>query len=460
MRKNVQHILTFVIFFMLSNSFFYSQERYEEVEAQISNILKQQSGFDDLVYAIKADEESFNPGDFLDPDNLLKDCYVFSTYPAPIDEGDIVWKGFLGIFKENNIIWRTERFLNKATTQTDEFVAVKDLNQDGKIEIIISYPQSMSYYTTEIWILSWDGSNGEFANYYTEDGHSKIHIVNSSLRIVDIDGDGVYELKGQDIDLDETVKIYSWSGEKIDDFGVPVPTILPRDKTNVEVTAKVNKEGDFYSYNYSVENLASSIQSIEKFAIDCDIDTVSNAVKKPKGWYFIDRDERDILFWFCDITVVSDNYYDYLIHPGSIENNFEVRGRFLPTIAKFYVLGNNGRMSTNLDEIFTNTKQGLTIGPTNFPVQLNTLGFLEEIITYIYQAFDLNWIDNQGIVNSLDQKLENTKAQIEKGKTNIAVNQLNAFINEVEAQRNKHLTEEAYALLKYNVEYLVWQLEK
>lgn len=85
---------------------------------------------------------------------------------------------------------------------------------------------------------------------------------------------------------------------------------------------------------------------------------------------------------------------------------------------------------------------------------------LEQMIAYIKQARQTNHITNQGIANSLNQKLENAKKQLEKGKTKQAMNMLNAFLNEVEAQKEKHLTSEAYALLKYNAEYLIQRLEE
>ena len=63
-------------------------------------------------------------------------------------------------------------------------------------------------------------------------------------------------------------------------------------------------------------------------------------------------------------------------------------------------------------------------------------------------------------MNSLDKKLENAKKQLEKGKIKNALNILNAFLNQVEAQKDKHLTSEAYALLRFNAEYLVQRLEE
>lgn len=49
---------------------------------------------------------------------------------------------------------------------------------------------------------------------------------------------------------------------------------------------------------------------------------------------------------------------------------------------------------------------------------------------------------HQGIENSLTSKLENVIAKLEKGTVNAAINQLEAFINAVEAQRGNKLTEE------------------
>ena len=48
----------------------------------------------------------------------------------------------------------------------------------------------------------------------------------------------------------------------------------------------------------------------------------------------------------------------------------------------------------------------------------------------------------QGVENSLVSKLENAIDSMERGQYNAAANQLNAFINQVEAQRGKKITEE------------------
>lgn len=60
-----------------------------------------------------------------------------------------------------------------------------------------------------------------------------------------------------------------------------------------------------------------------------------------------------------------------------------------------------------------------------------------------------NWDLQDGTRNSLISKLENTLASLENGQENAAINKLEAFINECEAQRGKMLTiEQADALIE------------
>ncbi|MBI2619317.1 MAG: hypothetical protein HYW57_04490 [Ignavibacteriales bacterium] len=101
-----------------------------------------------------------------------------------------------------------------------------------------------------------------------------------------------------------------------------------------------------------------------------------------------------------------------------------------------------------------------TIGPKLPPTPFVPLSFLGTLISYKHQAFDLGWIKNHGIATSLDQKLDNAKVQLEKGNNTSARNILEAFVNEVEAlnKQDGQITNEAYALLKFNTEYLIGKL--
>jgi hypothetical protein len=67
-------------------------------------------------------------------------------------------------------------------------------------------------------------------------------------------------------------------------------------------------------------------------------------------------------------------------------------------------------------------------------------------------------IDNGGIANSLTSKSDAAAAQAAQGNTTAAKNQLNAFINELNAQAGKHVTPQAFQLLNAAALYYIGRL--
>ena len=109
-------------------------------------------------------------------------------------------------------------------------------------------------------------------------------------------------------------------------------------------------------------------------------------------------------------------------------------------------------------EVSVRTQDGRVSNNLSFHV-ISAVNWVDTLISYKHKAFDLGWIQDKGIANSLDQKLDNAKAQLVRKNNKSAKNILEAFVSEVEAQKNKHLTSEAYALLKFNAEYLISKLQ-
>jgi len=61
-------------------------------------------------------------------------------------------------------------------------------------------------------------------------------------------------------------------------------------------------------------------------------------------------------------------------------------------------------------------------------------------------------------VKHLDKTFEHAKKQLEKGSIPRAIKALRASVKRVEARKKRHVTSEAYALLRFNTEYLIDQL--
>lgn len=119
-----------------------------------------------------------------------------------------------------------------------------------------------------------------------------------------------------------------------------------------------------------------------------------------------------IISWWWDF---GDHYYSDLQNPIHI----------------YYTVGTYDVTLTVTDD------KGLTDSITVSLIVTSPSEEVESLIDDI-EAMDLH----QGLENSLTQKLMNVLQSIGYGWINDAINQLNAFINQVEAQRGKKLTEE------------------
>ena len=68
-------------------------------------------------------------------------------------------------------------------------------------------------------------------------------------------------------------------------------------------------------------------------------------------------------------------------------------------------------------------------------------------------------IDNRGIANSLSVKCAQAQKSLDKGKNDTAINQLQAFINEVQAQSGQHITADAASLLIADAQWVIAHLQ-
>lgn len=73
---------------------------------------------------------------------------------------------------------------------------------------------------------------------------------------------------------------------------------------------------------------------------------------------------------------------------------------------------------------------------------------------------ELGWINKPGVCNSLNAKLNAAKSAIERGREATAMNQIQAFLNELSAQNGKAVTTRAYDVLKANAFYVITHLDQ
>ena len=120
--------------------------------------------------------------------------------------------------------------------------------------------------------------------------------------------------------------------------------------------------------------------------------------------------------------------------------------------------------------------RGLTVGPSAPPANFVALSFLDTLISYKHQAVSLGWLRDkrdedcdddekleEGIIRNLDKRLDKARRAIERGDSSKAKKELEKFVRKVEKIRRRgeqQMTSEAYALFKFNAEYLISKLPR
>ena len=205
-----------------------------------------------------------------------------------------------------------------------------------------------------------------------------------------------------------------------------------------------------------------------------------------------------------DLTASFGGTRSYVIRPGKRSDAFEMMSKGLPSIRwcivspffNFDSLFSEQRFPNeedipNTDSIQNAVKyRSWTIGPMAPPAHFDALAWIDTLLSYSRQSTDLGWLgkghDNDcddderpddGIVKNIELRLEKAKRELTKGDSVQTRKELEKLVQKVERiwkrsqeeekkhkrdqrERNENVivTSEAYALLKYNTEYLIERL--
>jgi hypothetical protein len=408
-------------------------------------------------------------GEVSNPYGTLTHCIVFVTdlqgYPTPTDSAS----GVIGVFKDGNIIWHSNGTITvKYDISSDWIWCVKDINNDGKVEILVNWREGFTQGLMNLWVVSWDGTNGQIINDKDKYGFSTIRTSGSwDFNLADVEGDGIWEIQGamepkhssadtlrKIPDSDYSLYTYSWNGSL---YGLwsstPQPLYgasYPRNKAQVDISASTQQNGNALDYNYKVHNLNTSYQFVEEFGIDRLVDTVKfNSTRNYWKGY---RPWLPVIEWWCS-GIHGVNY----IQSGETEPSFSFTTvtPSLPKILNFYSFGLNEGASDDSNDSLENSFRGLTIGPTNPPTPFVQLTFLDTLSGYTSQSRTLGWIKDSVTAVKYLGYFSTAKIKIQQNDTATAKATLQQVLSDVNVDSTSHITSEAYALLRFNTEYLI-----
>jgi len=421
-------------------------------------------------------------GEIEDPYGTLKDCVLFSAF---MSSGQNDSASFLvGVFKNSSVVWYAG--LNFKGINGCSVYGTRDLNLDGKVDILVEC-ELLEANRSQLWLFSWDGSQGRRINALTETGESVIEGNVHSYDLADIDGDCILEIRSISSEEGQSnpESTWSWNGQEYGEWPgtqtVSFNSWLPAKCCDAEVRCLVIRADSSFLYRYTVLNKRASKRRIERIGVETGASCIT---KSFDDWQGLNANETlPGIVW--KMTGLDRRK---LIQPGQEASTFEANSTQPPAIYRYFVQSERGTMNQdyNLADLWRDLESNSTSGATiSAHIVSGIRGpneFLDTLLSYIDQSHSLGWINNtrdddaeqdenaeDGIVKNLDKRLTQTRDLIDKGKTDAARNRLEKFLDKVEklwarqqkeeAKNRKNpkiiFTSEAYALLKYNGEYLL-----
>jgi hypothetical protein len=267
----------------------------------------------------------------------------------------------------------------------------------------------------------------------------------------------------------------------------------PTTKINPFIWANVSKYSDtsgFY-YQYKLKNDISSKQRLEDFDIEI-LSSIQNIKSPDNFWKHSFYSFVPVFGWYNTKGEygLADPFDG--IAPDSIEDGFSFISSGLPAISNAYFKGKSNiilafpaeppaqiEMFLDTIDVFPNyCVIRKTIGPKSVPDPFIAITFLDTLLSYTRQSVQLGWLKNgkdndcdldekpdDGVVKNLENRLLKARNELNEGDTVKASpigasRELEKFIKKVEriSKRSDVMTGEAYALLKYNAEYLLERL--
>ncbi len=393
--------------------------------------------------------------------NTLTHCYVFTTKQKK-ENGLDATRNYIGIYKNGRIQWLSDEPIRG---ESGRITGILDLNNDGKTEIISEWNiggDGPGY----LWIFGWDGMKGWRINALVESGESVIEGDPNGFNIYDAEGDGILEIS--DLTIKDGSAAWSWNGAEYgkwpDTPHVPASAILPRNKFDVSIKCLVKPSDGALRYTYTVTSASTSKQKIDRiyvatYSLNCESSS-------PVGWEPTRHFAHNLRGWWVPVY----QRFPLPIKPGSSVGGYEFISKGLPAITEFRCQGQNripdlnGMTAEQLrqysaQDIETNSKMGITISPLDPPSPANVNVFLDTLVSFVVRSRDLGWITSQRAVGKYQLFLQLAEKGFQWNRTSIAKAALREVLRSADRDSGTILSSEAYALIRFNSEYLLQQLQ-
>jgi hypothetical protein len=233
----------------------------------------------------------------------------------------------------------------------------------------------------------------------------------------------------------------------------------------ISVQCRVSKINDLYTYNYLWKNDSTSLQSIGKIYL-LEVNPEANT-ESPHSKFNDWSVAKSEIIENCLLWTNSGMDASALIKPAEKLNGFVSINNNPPKIIKYYVQGSvpepvltdsSGNLLDQarfINNIINNSITGYSIGPNLSLDSINSSVFIDTLLAGTSQSLYLGWIADSLTTNKYANYFTTAKTQLQQNNNNVARATLQTVLQEVDIDSTYNLTSEAYALLRYNTEFLL-----
>lgn len=233
----------------------------------------------------------------------------------------------------------------------------------------------------------------------------------------------------------------------------------------VEVGAVHIPEDNGFRYSYILTNLPSSTRKLQSLYLETQA-PVHEVNTPDASWY-----SRPLTAYLRGVFKVSDGWgwSDTLwaragLLPGEKVEGMSFLSPGLPGIVRCFVRnyrdakGVGEEMPEELVDAIAQMNweipQGVTVGPVEPPRRVQPAAFARKILEMLEVSVEQGWIESPSVAQEMRVLLGNAAAAFDRGELERASDLLESLLKRVEEENEQTLLSEAYALLKFNVEFL------
>ncbi len=244
-------------------------------------------------------------------------------------------------------------------------------------------------------------------------------------------------------------------------------TLVPATRIDPSAECSVTREGGLYVFSYSVSLSSISQQYLLSFMVSHPA-PILNPTKPNIRWSQGEFAQHKVWDWANTGMNPSGLWSPTTdIAPGESLSGFSFRSAGLPAIVKSYFQGNVRGLAfiaeppqllydlrDTIDVFPYNTVVRRTLGPVDPPTPFVSFSFLDTIKSYITQSSSLGWISNQTTANKYTWLIDSARSNLQRNNRGVAKAKLDSILLNVRTDSATTLTSEAYALIRFNTEYL------